>query len=67
MSIKEGLEEISQTSVANILEVGRRIILKSKNADFTIPEGANIEEDLAAYLGAAIRERKLLKGAGDVK
>lgn len=62
--IKEGL---SLNSTANIIEVGRRIILKAQSPDFCIPEGANVEEDLAAAIGAEIRTRKLIKGINDVK
>lgn len=57
--LKEGL---SLNSIANAIEVGRRIILKARSEDFRIPEGANVEEDLAAALGVAIRDRKLKEG-----
>lgn len=60
--INEGLQEISQTSVANILEVGRRVIRNARSEDLQIPEGANIEEDLAAAIGAAIAARKVQEG-----
>lgn len=62
--LKEGL---SLNSIANAIEIGRRVILKSRSEDFRIPEGANIEEDLAAALGVAIRDRKLKEGISNVK
>ncbi|UKS71981.1 hypothetical protein MOA67_gp115 [Klebsiella phage KpLz-2_45] len=58
----EGLQEIAQTSVANILEVGRRIMLDARSEDLRIPDGANIEEDLAAAIGAAIAARRVQEG-----
>lgn len=60
--IKTGL---SLNSIANAIEVGRRVILKAKSEDFRIPEGANIEEDLAAAISSAIRIRKLEEGIVD--
>lgn len=62
MNINEGLQALSQTSLANILEVGRRVLLTARSEDFQIPEGASVEEDLAAAIGAAIRARKLAEG-----
>lgn len=62
MSVKEGLEEISQTSVANILEVGSRVLLKSRTEDFQIPEGADVREDLAAAIASSLRKRALKEG-----
>lgn len=62
MSTTVALTEISQTSVANIVEVARRIILNARTEDFRIPEGANIEEDIAAAIGVAIAERKVKEG-----
>lgn len=57
--IKEG---VSLNTLANLVEVGRMILIKSKSEDFRIPEGANVEEDLAAALGAAIKVRKIKEG-----
>lgn len=59
LEVKKGL---SLNSLANVLEVGRRILLKSKSEDFCIPEGANVEEDLAAAVGSAIAVRKIKEG-----
>jgi len=63
MSVNEEVKQgLSLNSIANVVEVGRRIILKSKSEDFRIPEGANIEEDLAAAIGSAIKARKITEG-----
>lgn len=62
MSTIVALTEVSQTSVANILEVARRVILNARSEDLRIPDGANIEEDVAAAIGVAIAERKVSEG-----
>ncbi|UQT03081.1 hypothetical protein TOTORO_02180 [Serratia phage vB_SmaS-Totoro] len=49
-------------SLANILEAGKRVLKSAKSEDFIVPDGANIEEDLAAAIAAEIRTRKIDQG-----
>lgn len=52
----------SVLSLANILEAGKRVLKNAKSEDFAVPDGANVEEDLAAAIAAEIRTQKIDQG-----
>lgn len=69
---------VQQATLANLIEIGKRAILKLNREDIEIPQsrlydapvapGGSasyadiVAEDLAAALGAAIRDKKLKEG-----
>ncbi|ATA65438.1 hypothetical protein CPT_Moabite_179 [Serratia phage Moabite] len=55
-------QAVTVLSLANILEAGKRVLKNAKSEDFIIPEGANVEEDLAAAIASEVRNQKIDQG-----
>lgn len=56
-------ETLQVATIANLIEIGKRVILKQKNDAILLPEASNLPERVAEDLGAALLQAIVEKSA----